>query len=66
MTNVAYTTSEGGRTMGTTMARLEAETLAIGSILGHIVGVLPSIATALAIAWYAVMLHDWWKARRTK
>ena len=35
--------------------------LAIG---GVIAGILPAIATALAIAWYAIQIIDWYRRKK--
>jgi hypothetical protein len=37
--------------------------IALGSIAGWFIGALPSIATILAIAYYACQIYQWWKTR---
>jgi hypothetical protein len=50
--------------MGHKMARLHAEFVAVGSILASLAGILPAIATLLAIVWYGVMLYDrFWRKK---
>lgn len=41
-----------------TPAALVAELLSLGVVAGHFLAGLPSIATLLAIVWYAINIHD--------
>lgn len=57
--------------MGHTMARAEAELVALGSIIGSIVGVLPYLVTLLAAIWYVINIYEStpvqnWFAKRRK
>ena len=58
MNHLPYTASEGGQPMGHTMARAEAEIVALGSIIGSIVGALPYIVTLLAAIWYCINIYE--------
>ena len=49
--------TSGGANMGGTMARVEAEVLAIGSVLGSVFGALPYFVALLAAIWY--MINIW-------
>ena len=40
--------------------------LSLATIFGWMIGALPPIATLLAIAWFCVMLHDWYVTYREK
>lgn len=44
--------------MSDSMARIGAETAAVLTILGRFVGILPAIATFLAILWYMINIYE--------